>query len=366
MKPLSALYYIKENRMRSLIVIFMFMFTTLLYMAGNYVDSVYYYWDRYMEYTDKMLLVNGLSTDEDYEDFNSFYEDLLADDMLTVMPRTPQGSTGLSWTCTMGFDMGSASMVFETPEDLKTAFEAFGIDADLSDVSDGTVCISSALAAQYGLKKGDEISSAQIPGFVGRYPIAAILDDNSYIVFYVRSGEYEGSPVRLNVLGNGISGMELYDHLTEIKGDRKVDISEPSREAIHKQFEPFNLIFGVGIVILTLILAMIVGSVLSGQFMARRYEFGVFRAIGLSRGEVYFKIFRELAAMDMIAVAAGGALVFISSFLLNELYYIPDGKYLPYYSKTGLYAFLASNLLVLIPMFLLKGREMAKCDVTEF
>ena len=31
---------------------------------------------------------------------------------------------------------------------IKTAFETFGIDADLSDVSDGTVCISSALAAQ--------------------------------------------------------------------------------------------------------------------------------------------------------------------------------------------------------------------------
>lgn len=366
MRPLSALYYIKENKTRSLIIIFLLMFTPLLYLAGNYVDSVYFYWDRYIEYTDKMLVVSGLSTDEDFADFASVYDDLCSDELLTVMPRTPQGSQGLPWICTMGFEMGSSSMVFETPEDLKTALDSFGVTADLSEVENGTVCISTALAKQYGLKKGDAIDSSVVPGFLGSYKIAALLEDNSFIVFYVRGGEYEGIPVRLNVLGNGISGDRLYEHITEIVGDRKADVTEPSREIIAKQFEPFFLIFGAGIILLTVVLSMIVNSVITGQFIARRYEFGIFRAIGLSRAEVYLKILHELAAMDIMAILAGGTIVFLGTFILNELYYIPGGRYLPYFSKTGSYAFLVSNLLVVLPTILIKGKSMAGCDVTEF
>ena len=366
MRPLSALKYIKENKIRSLIIILMLYFTMLLYMAGNYIDSVYYYWDRDIEYTEKMLVVSALSTDEDYTEFEQLYEKLLNDPLLTVMPRTPYGSQGLPWICTMGFEMGSASMVFDTPEDLKKAFEYFGINADLSDVSDDTVCISTALAAQYGLKKGDVIDSSVVEGFTGKYTIAALLDDDSFIVFYVMHSDYEGVPVRLNVFGNGISGNALYDHIMELKGGLKADVTRPAGENIAKNFEPFILIFGVGIVFLTIILSVIVNSVISGQFISRRYEFGVFRAIGISKKAVYGKVAGELIMMDIIATVSGSVFIFLLTFLLNELLYIPKGQYLPYYSDMGMYAFLLSNFLVVIPTIFLKGKSMASIDVTEF
>jgi ABC-type antimicrobial peptide transport system permease subunit len=366
MRPLSPLYYIKENKIRSLIVILMLFFTTLLYLAGNYIDSVYYYWDSFMEYSDKMCVVSALSTDEDYKEFEQFYNDLLADDSLIVMPRTPWGSVGLPWICTLGFEMGSSSFVFDTPGDLKTAFEIFGINADLSDVADGTVCISTALANQYGLKKGDVIDSNVREGFLGSYRIAALTDDDSFIVFYVEHFDNEGIPLRLNVLGKELSGDDLYRHIMEMRGDRKADISEPAREGIDKQFAPFILIFGAGIVLLSLILSVIVNSVITGQFIERRFEFGVFRAIGMSKGEVYRKIAMELLVMDYIAAIAGICIILVFTFLMNELVYIPHGQYLPYYSDMGLYAFLISNALVMIPTILLKGRSMSKCDVTEF
>ena len=40
--------------------------------------------------------------------------------------------------------------------------------------------------------------------------------------------------------------------------------------------------------------------------------------------------------------------------------------YLPYFSKIGLYGVLLSNLMVVIPTMLLKGRKMSRADVTEF
>ena len=87
-------------------IMMMLFFTVLMFMAGNYVDSVWYYWDSYIDYSEKMVVVNGLSTDEDYRDIESFYNDMLSDESLIVMPRTPQGRPGLSWICTLGFEMG--------------------------------------------------------------------------------------------------------------------------------------------------------------------------------------------------------------------------------------------------------------------
>ena len=62
-------------------------------------------------------------------------------------------------------------------------------------------------------------------------------------------------------------------------------------------------------------------------------------------------------------------LVFVNlalEYLLNELVYIPVGKYLPYFSWIGVAGILIANVLTVIPLILLKGRRMCKMDVTEF
>ena len=51
---------------------------------------------------------------------------------------------------------------------------------------------------------------------------------------------------------------------------------------------------------------------------------------------------------------------------MNELYYIPHGQYLPYFSILGLIGLVIANALVLVPVVLLRGRAMCKADVTEF
>jgi len=365
MKPLSAWYYIKENKGRAIILIFMMMLTTFLFLAGNYIDSVYYYWDRAMEYSDKFCVVNGSSSDENYQEFEKIYEDLCEDEDLIVQTRSPRGFSGLDWVCTMGFEMGSPSMVFNSPEDMKKAFEVLGISCDFRDIKDNSVVMSSALAKQYALKKGDIVDEAVDKAIDGSYTLDAIIEDDSYILYYVSS--YEGQVTRLNVMSRtSLSGDLLRDHISQIIGDRKGQTEPSIRIEIGKQFVPFKLIFISGIILLSIVLSVIVNSVLTGQFIRRTYEFGVYRAIGISRGRVYRKCAAEILLMDIIAIIIGAAIVLTISFLLNELKYIPEGKYLPYYSEIGLIGFAISNALVLIPSILLKGRSMARADVTEF
>ncbi len=363
MKPLSGLYYIKENKGKSAIIIFLFFFTTLLFVAGNYVSSNLYYWEKAQDYSDKNCVVSAISNDEDYKDYKAFREKLLKDDNLLVLDRSARGFSGMSWVCTMGFEMGGSSMVFETKQDMEKAFDELGIKADLSEVGDGSVCMSSEFAKQYGLKKGDVLDASVYKNIGGKYTVDAILDDDSFVLFYVKKS---GEPLRMNVIGKDISGHELRDYLNDLKGEYKVQIDEPIRDEIAAEFAPFELIFGVGIVLLSVILAVIVNSVITGQFIARTYEFGVYRAIGLSRMDIYKKCAREILCMDAVAVTLGAAVLYLMMFIGNELYYKPSGRYLPYWSKTGILAFVASNLLVLVPTVLLKGRKMSRADVTQF
>ena len=364
MKPLSALYYIRENKGRSFIIIFMFLLTTFLVIAGNYVDSVYYYFDKYIEYSDAICEIDAVATDEDSKEFTSFLEDLKKDENLIVLPRTSWGYAGLSWTCTLEFEMGASAFVFNSPEDLQTAFDRLGVTCDCSSLHDGSVVISKALARQHDLKVGDILDSDVDNNISGSYTVDALIDDDSYIVFYIIHSP--NKELRANVMGKQMQGQELRDYLENIRGDRKAEIVKMQKANIDKAFAMFSPIFYAGITVLSIVLAMTMNSVLTGHYLKRTYEFGVYRAIGISKKEIFAKCAKEILTMDLIAILTGAVIMLLLTFLLNELLYIPQGKYLPYCSKVGVVGFAVSNLLVVIPMIWMKGRSMNRVDVTEF
>ncbi|MBP5192611.1 MAG: ABC transporter permease [Eubacterium sp.] len=364
MRPFSAIYYIKENKKKSLVIIFMLVLTTLIFLAGNYIDSVYYFWDKNMDYSDELCVISALPTDEDYKEFTEFYNELKKDDKLVVQERTAWGFHGLSWECTMGFEMGTASMVFSSVDDMKTAFDKFGIECDFTDIKEGSVVMSETFAKHYGLKKGDVIDSSLDNTIDGHFTLDALIGDDSFMLFYVIPGDE--MVLRINVMSPSMSGHELRDYLTERLGGRKANINSPMRDEIAEQFEPFFYIFFSGIILLSAVLSIIINSVITGQYIRRVYEFGVYRAIGISKGGILRKCASEISVMNLFAVLFGAVIIMTFTFLANELYYIPEGKYLPYFSKIGLIGFLLSNALVVIPTIISKGRGMMKADVTEF
>ena len=68
MKPYSALYYVKENKGRSLLIAIMFFLTTLLMLGGNYIRSNYYYWEGIIDFTEKVVEVEASVNDEEFRD----------------------------------------------------------------------------------------------------------------------------------------------------------------------------------------------------------------------------------------------------------------------------------------------------------
>ena len=346
-------------------IIFMLFFTCAMFIAGNYIRSITWYWEKAVEYGDRMVLVSALSDDEDYRQYRSFIEDLKKDDSLTVFSRTARGVGGLEWTSTIGMDMGGQTYVFNSPEDMKAAFEKLGITGDFEDVKNHSIVVSSMFAKNRGLKLGDIVKSEELGGMDGiEYSLDAIIEDDSFVSFLVY--EDKETPLRAYVTSDTLKGSELNARLADICGDRNVQISENLKTELNRQLTPFTSIFVLACVLISIILAVSAGSVITGQYIKRTYEFGIYRAIGFSKKKVFGKCAAEILTMDLIAVGIGAAGSFMGMFLLNELVYKPKGQFLPYFSMIGLSCFLLSNLIVVLPMIVFRGRSMARADVTEF
>ncbi len=364
MKPLSAFNYIRANKGRSAIVIFMLFMTILASFAGNYIASVDWYWAKAIEYDKEAVLISGLSVDEEFEDYEAVIEDLEADEDLTVLQRSSYGYSGIEWMCTMGFEMGSSSFVFDNKDDLKTFFDHVGVECDYSNIHDKSVVMSRALARNNDLELGDVVDYSVNHNISGEYTLDALIDDDSFIVFYVESRP--NNNYRAYIMSETMSGDELRSHIRSVIGDRKVKIERSVEEEMSEELSIFYIMFFLGVVLLSVMLAVTVNSVLTGHYIKRTYEFGVYRAIGLSKRNIRRKVFCEIMTMDIIAIVIAATMVLLVTFLLNELLYLPKGQYLPYFSGMGLAGAAISNLLVIIPTIIFKGRKMAKADVTEF
>ncbi|MBP5490141.1 MAG: ABC transporter permease [Lachnospiraceae bacterium] len=360
MKPFSALYYIRGNKGRSAIIILMMFLTVCIMLAGNYLSSLWWFYEKAEEYGDKIVVVGAITTDTDYVDYRSFYEDLCNDDKLTVLGRSGRGFSGLSVKTTIGFDTNVGNFVFNSAADMQRAFDHLGIRFDCSGLKDMDMVMSKSLADNAGMKLGD-VSKDK------RFTLNGLIDDGSYVVFYLYEEEpTDGILYRANILSESMSGQELFDYLKNLRGDRKVQIIEPNAQMVYREMEPAKLIFYAGMIILSVILAVTLNSVVTGQYIRREYEFGIYRALGISKGRIRRKIASELIVMDLIAVIGGIAVIELFTFLMNELLYIPRGQFLPYLSEMGIIGLIISNLTVLLPMIRFKGRRMCRMDVTEF
>ena len=363
MKPYSALYYVKENKGRSLLIAAMFFLTTLLLIGGNFIRSNYYYWEGIIDFTERVVEVEASVNDEEFRDYYATVEKLSNDPDLTVMLHSGYGEPSMDWTCTMGFTMGGYATRFNTAKDMREAFRIVGYHGDFRNLRNGSLVVSKAMANNKGLKIGDIVDEDK--GLSGTYTLDALIDEDTYAVFYVEEFPYE-KLMRAHVLSETLSYSELMDRVMNACKGTQCKIQKSWRDDINGQFEPINLIFYLALILLSLVLAVSVNSVISGHYNKRMYEFGVYRAIGRTKRDIRRKVAAEIMITDAVSVVVGIGFVELLTFMLNELYYKPGGRYLPYWSEIGVVGLLVSNICVLLPTILLRGRAMCKADVTEF
>lgn len=363
-KPFSAFYYMRENKGRTVLCIFMMILAALMFLAGNYIGSEMYSFEKEFEYSDKLVVAGLQSNDEEFRDFAGFIKDVREDDKLKSVMSTAYGFGGMQHGTVLNLEMGGWSYVFNSVSDMEEVFRHWGIEGDFSKCRHKSVVISRDFANNKGIKEGDKIDQSFDKNLNATYTVDAIIDDGSFCTFYVY--EDEENLGRMYIYSDTMEGEELYSYVKNLAKDRKVKISESERSLVYPQFYVFYVIFYAVDILIAIVLAVTINSVITGQYLKRTYEFGVYRALGKSKREVKLKVAAEVLAMNFIACILCFAAIFLFTYLINELLYIPKGEYLIYSSPSGFMGFIICEFLVIVPLILSKGRLMCKADVTEF
>lgn len=363
-KPFSAFYYMRENRGRTGLCIFMMFLASFVFLAGNYIHSTVNTFEREFEYSDKLVIVSLQSTDEEYKDFADFTKTVEEDDKLKQVMSSAQGFSGLNHGTVLGLEMGNWSYVFNSVRDMQEVFAHLGIEGDFSKCKNKSMVISRDLAKDRGIKLGDKLDHSFDQNLDEEYSVDAIIDDRSSCTFFIY--EDNNNLGRSYIYSDTMEGEELYNYVKRLAGDRKVQIAESERDITMPQLSIFNVLFYAIDILIAIVLAVTINSVVTGQYMKRSYEFGIYRALGRSRGEVKAKVAAEVLSMNFIASLVGFGVVFLFTYLMNELVYRQKGLYLLYSSQIGLIGFMICDILIVLPLILSKGKLMSKADVTEF
>lgn len=363
-KPFSALYYIKENRGRAALCIFMMFLASLMFLAGNYIHSEIHTFEKEFEYSDKLVVVGLQSTDEEFKDFADFIKAVEGDARLGMVMSSALGFGGMQHGTVLNLEMGGWSYVFNSLQDMKEVFGHLGIEGDFSRCKHRSIIISKDFAKDKGIKLGDKVDHGFDRNLDGEYTVDAIIDDGSFCTFYIY--EDDSSLGRIYIYSEAMEGKELYDYVKNLAGDRKVQVEESERSTVLPQFYVFYVLFYAIDILIAIVLAVTINSVVTGQYLKRTYEFGIYKALGRSRKEVKAKVAAEVLSMNVIACLMGSAVIFLFTYLMNELVYKQKGLYLLYLSKIGFIGFIICDILIVFPLILSKGRLMGRADVTEF
>ncbi len=362
--PFSALYYMKENRGKTALCVFMMVLATLMFLAGNYIHSELYTFEKEFEYSDKLVLVNAQNTDEEYRDFQSLKKRVSEDEILNYVDTTAYGFSGIQHGTVLNLEMGGWHYTFNSVSDMEKVFAHLGIEGDFSACRHRSMIISRDFANNKGIELGDVLDREFDSNLDGAYTVDAIIDDGSYCTFYIY--EDDENLCRFYIYSDTMEGTELYDYVKKLAGDKKVQISEPEREEVLPQFYVFYVLFYAIDFLIAIVLAVTINSVVTGQYIKRTYEFGVYRAIGRSKSEIKRKVAAEIISMNIIACVIGFVSMFLYTYLVNELVYKKEGLHLLYSSGIGVTGFIICDALIIIPLILSKGIKMGRADVTEF
>ena len=358
MKPFSALYFIKENRVRCALLAIMLFLGYAAYLGGLYVTNIRDSWEVPFGYTDKMVLVYG-ETEEQIERYKQFQRETAADSRIKMIPVSRRNH--LNWKTIMGFEIGQYAYTFASVRDFETYCKYMGVVCDFKNLKAGSMVMSPKMSKNRGIKIGDKIEKDDADTIFGSYTLDALTEEDGYTIYFIDKKMSEDYTAML--LSDELGKDRLQDYAVEKYGSYD---DENLEEKIDEELSFLYSIYIFIIMFLALILAVTICAAFVGMYQRRNFEFAVYRAIGVSKRRIVGKISSELLWMDLASLFGGGIIFFFGLYLFNNMVLYPEGKYLRYFNPLALTGLAVCNITVLIPLVVTRCRQMLKADICEY
>lgn len=362
MKPFSPLYFIKENKLRCVLLIFMIFLGYAIYLGGLYITNLLDNWKTPIEYYDKIVTVNSEKDDKNHEDFELFKTEVSESGKATVLEINT--FNGLNWNSILGLENGQYTFTFRSVEDFKTYCNYMDIKCDFSNLKSGSMIMSDMFAKNKDLKIDDKIDKDYDTNIYNEFCLDAVTQEDGYTLYFITDEVDTSDCVML--IPKGISGKEIYDYAYELQDKYTLDVYDGLREEIESQFGVLMVIYMFIVILLAVIMSVTINAAFVGMYQRRTFEFAVYRAIGISRRQIIGKIVGELLYMDIIALVIGGGIFFLSLYLFNNIVLYPIGMYLRYFHPWALLGLLLCNAMIVVPLILSRCRKLLKADICEY
>ncbi len=368
MNPFSPLKYIKQNKLRCILLMVMLALSAVIYVGGLYVTCPASALDFAIEQQITVVPVFDGSVVTDNESrFDEFIGEVTADGSCDYIYRGYNGGN-IYWDTVMDFSVGSPGMSFATVDDFKKHCEHLGIEVDYSKIKEGSLVMSERLANNIGLSVGDRIDENSDIKHVNIYEgysftVDYLTKEDGYPVYFITGNE---NTMSAYIYGKTVSGDELWAKVAATAEKYGCFVDVRMVDEVNEEFSAFYFIYGFIVILVSIILAITINTAFSGMYQKRNFELAVYRAIGISEKKIFGKLVLELLLIDAIALAAGAAAVILFLYLFNNLVLYPNGLYLNYFHPFALAAVAICNLLSIMPLTLFRIRQINKADICEY
>lgn len=379
MTPFSARYYIRNNIKRCISLILLLALSATAYLGYMYVHTFSTEGFLCTDYMKDVAFVTPRENIDTKEKLNKYFSDVEKVEKCSSVSKVyPINFVNIEINTTMNISASVTYPIFENFDDAKSYNDTVKLMNESDLPKAGEIAMSSKLAKNLGLKSGDVVSKDNENfGFIadGKYKVKVFesenmtalavnadsqLDNHSAIYMAIRNpGEREQT---CEPFENELNSLEAENPTITLQTYSDIMYNGELGEFM----QMLNMMYYAILLFVCLILIFTINAIFTGAYERRRYEFSVYKALGLSKRERNAKIIKEILLMDVIGVITGMAIVLLSMFILDTTYLNPRGLSLGGFSLEGFLIMLACNICIVAPIILLKIRKMKKYDITEF
>ncbi len=365
MKPFSPLYFIKENKARCAVLIFMIFLSFAAYLAGLYVMNVITSFDDFGEelYDSTAFIYLKARDEAAFQGYRDVTDAVRQEQDVRLVDLGYYNY--LNVESIMGFTVGYQSLTFLNKEDFKLFCEMKDISCEVDSLGSRSAVMSERMANSLGLKIGDVLTPEKFNGVSEAFTLEAITNQTTYAYYFLAEG---AEPMNSMILNTGMGKEEFASYLDSLEERYPVQMHgyEEDKAETDRTFSFLPKIYIAVLVLLAIVMAVTVNAVFVGVYQSRTFEFAVYRAIGMGRRKITGKIVGELLWMEGIALIGGGVLFFLGLYLFNHLVMYPKGLYLDYFNNVALFGLILCNVIILVPLILTRCRQMHRVDICEF